>query len=114
MLYRRFGYVHSRLLLYRQDELRELEESLYEMDKHDENSEDGRLCLASREIDNDREDLGERESRSSLIDRMEKKAFQYGISGVYLTNRSTPVDVDARSTAATSTATRIHEPASRA
>ena len=79
MVYRRFGYVHSRLLLYRQDELRELEESLYEMDKRDEINENGKLCLASREIDNDREDLGARESRSSLIDRIEKKSLQYGM-----------------------------------
>ncbi|PQE21152.1 Peptidase C14 caspase domain protein [Rutstroemia sp. NJR-2017a BVV2] len=32
MLYRRFGYLQSRILLHRQDELRELEEDLYNLD----------------------------------------------------------------------------------
>ena len=32
MLYRKFGYLQSRILLHRQDELRELEEDLYHLD----------------------------------------------------------------------------------
>lgn len=39
MLYRRFGYIHSRLLLYKQDELRELEASLHNMDLLDNQNE---------------------------------------------------------------------------
>lgn len=35
MLYRRFGFLQTRLLLYKQDELRELEEELDALDKDD-------------------------------------------------------------------------------
>jgi hypothetical protein len=49
MLYRRFDYIQARLLLYKQDELRELEGELENLDAIDEN-EDPSL-LRSREKD---------------------------------------------------------------
>jgi hypothetical protein len=79
MLYRRFGYLHSRLLLHLQDELRELEDNLYDMDKRDEDDEEGRRCLQSRDLDVDREPAADRESRGALLQRIEQKALQYGM-----------------------------------
>lgn len=81
MIYRRFGYIHARLLLHRQDELRELGEELEEMDKKDHKTDDGRRCLASRETDESRSTREERghQSRSALLDRIEEKAMKYGI-----------------------------------
>jgi hypothetical protein len=91
MIYRRFGHIHSRLLLHRQDELRELEADLYDMDKRDEkNGEESRMYLKSRDLDVERE-LNEeqepaqgralapgRKSRTDLLQRIEQKALQYG------------------------------------
>lgn len=43
MLYRRFGYLSSRVLLEKQDELRALEEQLDELDDHDTDNNFDRL-----------------------------------------------------------------------
>lgn len=92
MIYRRFGHIHSRLLLHLQDELRELEADLYDMDKRDDkNGEESRRCLQSRDLDVDRELVEEQElaqgrtlapgrkSRTDLLQRIERKALQYGM-----------------------------------
>ena len=77
-LYRRFGYLQSRLLLQKQDELRELEDSLREMDERDDKTEEGQDCLQSRDLD-DRRDLPEgRVTRRALLQRIEKKMLEYG------------------------------------
>ena len=77
MIYRRFGCIYSRLLLHLQDELRELESQLYDMDLRDENGgEKSRRCLQSREKDEER-DLDE--SRGALLQKIERKALQYGM-----------------------------------
>ena len=79
MIYRRFGYVHSRLLLHRQDELRELESKLHNMDLiDDKDAEKGRRCLQSRGIDEERDLRVGKESRGELLDKIERKALQYG------------------------------------
>ena len=78
MLYRRFGNVHARLLLHKQDELRELEEELYDMDLRDNQSEEGQRCLRHRERDVERPAEADRESRSQILARMETKTMQYG------------------------------------
>jgi hypothetical protein len=77
MIYRRFGYLHSRVLLYKQDELRQLEEELADMDELDAREARGRKCLANREKD-DARTLEGRESRKHLIGRIETKVMEYG------------------------------------
>lgn len=78
MLYRRFGNVHARLLLHLQDEIREMEAQLYNMDLRDNKSEEGQGYLQSRELDEERPVRENQESRSQLLTRMEKKTRQYG------------------------------------
>lgn len=78
MIYRRFGYIHSRLLLNKQDELRELEASLKNMDLIDADSDEGKLCLQSRDLDENREKIPGLESRRELLERIERKTLQYG------------------------------------
>ena len=80
MIYRRFGFLHARLLLYKQDELKELENELREMDKRDERDEKGSKCLQSRRKDDLRKDRASCESRKDLLQRIEKKAYEYGMS----------------------------------
>ena len=77
MIYRRFGYVHARLLMHRQDELRELEATLTEMDKKDAKDPVRELCLQSRDIDEEKRDRPERD-RIALLDKIEEKALKYG------------------------------------
>lgn len=83
MIYRRFGYIHARLLLHFQDELRELEKKLYDMDLRDGiGSEKSRACLQSREIDEERDLDASQGSRGELLEKIEHKALQYGTSSV--------------------------------
>ena len=79
MVYRRFGTIFSRLLLSKQDELRCLEATLNGMDKTDE-AEGNTRYLASRALDVHRKTFPStwRESRESLLERIEKKALEYG------------------------------------
>lgn len=77
MIYRRFGYIHSRLLLNKQDELRELEDKLNDTDKRDERTTNGKRYLASRVLGEERE-VSEREAHTSLLKKIEEKALQYG------------------------------------
>ena len=79
MLYRRFGTIFSRLLLSKQDELSGMERLLKGMDMTDE--EDGNQdFLMSRTLDVERENFpaGWGESRAQLLEKMEKKALEYG------------------------------------
>ena len=78
MLYRRFDWIHVRLLYYKH-ELRVLEKSLRELDKRVARSEDGALCLQCREQNEGREEIAGRESRKALLKRIEKKAMQYDV-----------------------------------
>ena len=79
MIYRRFGYIHSRLLLNKQDELRELEADLRDMDLIDASSEEGALCLKSRELDEERNDIQGLGPRRALLEKIEQKTLQYGM-----------------------------------
>ena len=72
---RKFGFLHNRVLLYRQDELVELERDLVEMDELDKD-EDPR-ALKSRQHDNGR-DLPL--TRKTLINRIDEKLKEYGKS----------------------------------
>ena len=69
MLYRRFGYLSSRLLLEKQDELRALEEQLDELDDHDTDNNYDRLF--KRELQG--------EDRKTLLGRIESKYLEYGV-----------------------------------
>ncbi|KAH0537357.1 hypothetical protein FGG08_005836 [Glutinoglossum americanum] len=66
---RRFGVLHTRLLLYRQDELRDLERRLAQVDREDSLTEEGQQFLASREMDE--------EHRQDLIDEIDQKLKAY-------------------------------------
>jgi len=70
LICRKYGFLHNRVLLYRQDELRELEEQLLRMDKVAEKQDDGTLACRAR---------GERCSgeRRDLINRIDDKLREY-------------------------------------
>lgn len=73
---RRFGWLNSRVLLYRQDELAKLEETLLYMDEEDITYKGG-LTLKSRKEDDDREDIEEQYSRKTLINQIDTKLKEY-------------------------------------
>jgi hypothetical protein len=69
---RRFGFLHQRVLLYRQDELRALEDRLIRLD--DEDAEDDPKLLKSRKLD----DVKEGSLRRGLIQEIDEKLEEYG------------------------------------
>lgn len=71
MLYRRFGFLQSRLLLHKQDQLRELEKDLDRMDKYDQIENPS--LLKSREKDD-----AVNGSREKLLCKVEDKFKEYG------------------------------------
>ena len=75
---RRFGFIHSRLLLYKQDQLREMEEDLRNIDQRDSNDEDTKNCLGQRDVDDARPKIGNRQTRKELLEALEKKVLEYG------------------------------------
>ena len=81
-LYRRFGNIHSRLLLNKQDEISKIEAKLGAMDRQDDSHDDGRRYLRSRELDADRQEYPAAwgESRVQLMERLEKRIIEYGQS----------------------------------
>ena len=79
MVYKRFGSVFSRLLLNKQDDIRGIEDLLLAMDRTDE-KKGGAKYLQSRTEDCNRETIPAAwpESRPQLLERLEKKALEYG------------------------------------
>ena len=79
MIYRRFGCVFSRLLLCKQDEIGRIEANLQAMDRTDAHDGNGRY-LMSHKLDEDREQTPRfwPESRKQLMEKLEKKALEYG------------------------------------
>ena len=73
MLYRRFGFLQARLLLNKQDQLRELEEQLDAIDQSDDSE-----YLTSRDMD----DADER-PRTRLLRNIETKFKEYGMRAIY-------------------------------
>ncbi len=71
IIYRRFGYLHNRVLLYRQDELCELQDNLEWLDKSD--IQEDPIRLKSREEDETHSD-----ERTKLIKNIEDKLKDYG------------------------------------
>lgn len=77
LMCRRFGFLHDRVLLYRQDELTQLERELVEMDSLDEKEDP--LSLISRKRDDAREfEI----TRKGLIDKIDSKLKQYGKTNI--------------------------------
>lgn len=72
LMCRRYGLLHTRVMLYRQDELRELEEKLLGLDAEDED-ENPRM-LNSRV----RDDRRENQERRKLILEIDEKLKEYG------------------------------------
>ncbi|KAI4132139.1 MAG: hypothetical protein LQ338_000893 [Usnochroma carphineum] len=72
LMCRRFAFLHSRVLLHRQDQLAEMEKQLLGMD--DEDCELDELALQSRRRDDQRP---EEPSRTSLIDKIDNKLKDY-------------------------------------
>ena len=71
---RKFGFMRSRVLLYRQDELCKLETKLLRLDEADnKESEESRKALRSRKHDEGRDSL-----RKTLIQQIDDKMKQYG------------------------------------
>ncbi|KAL2037595.1 hypothetical protein N7G274_009708 [Stereocaulon virgatum] len=74
---RKYGFLRSRVLLYRQDELSKLEKTLIELDELDsEESDATRLALMSRKTDEAREE-DPRYSRKTLINKIDDKLKEY-------------------------------------
>ncbi|KAL8710278.1 MAG: hypothetical protein Q9220_005048 [cf. Caloplaca sp. 1 TL-2023] len=78
MIYRRFGYIHARLLLHRQDEIRELEEELHDKDLRDGRKPDRQDLLKSRDQDQEDSKTSGPNSRIALLDKIEDKTLKYG------------------------------------
>jgi len=81
MIYRRFGFLHARLLLQKQDELRLVEEELDEIDQRDACGKDA-MVLQCREDDEARTGQ-EGNTRKSLLSRIEDTLLKYGKSRYY-------------------------------
>lgn len=77
-MYRRYGVLHARLLLHKQDKLRELEEELQRRDKKDNELEETQIYLKCREEadDQDTPDVGR--SRQEIMAEIEKVILEYG------------------------------------
>ena len=74
-IYRQFGYLQSRLLLEKQDELRLLEEKLDEMDKEDDLDDESRRRLKTRDLQPEYA-----AERKEIFGAIEKKFLEYGKS----------------------------------
>ena len=85
MIYRRFGFLHARVLLRKQDKLREMEEALDTMDRSDAKISDPlpNKALMSRAIDESRNDASPHGTRAELLDRVENDLVKYGKQRAY-------------------------------
>ena len=77
LMCRRFDFLHTRVLLHRQDELAEMEKALMAMD--DEDEEHDQLSLQSRRRDDQRPD---EPSRKSLMTKIDGKLKDYGMNSI--------------------------------
>lgn len=82
MCYRRFGYLHARTLLRKQDRLRKLEEELEKYDNYDATTPEGIRLLMSRDIDEaaDRKEPANIRTRTQILDDIEMTLEKYGKS----------------------------------
>ncbi|KAL8818524.1 MAG: hypothetical protein Q9223_002866 [Gallowayella weberi] len=78
-IYRRFGFLYSRVLLSKQDEIRRLEDSLDDMDRRDATSSNQtRKCLKSQAKDFARTSINGSQTRKELLGIVEGKLYEYG------------------------------------
>lgn len=77
-MYRRFGLLHSRLLLHKQDQLRVMEDRLLALDKLDDHDEDGKIFLQCREDDDEREASPIGQTRQELFGKIQALLLEYG------------------------------------
>ncbi len=77
LICRKYGFLRSRVLLYRQDELSKLEKQLTDMDDEDADACPDRICprLMSRKTDESGDD-----ERKTLIQTIDDKLKEYGKS----------------------------------
>jgi hypothetical protein len=75
MIYRRFGFIHARLLLQKQDELRIMEEELDRMDQQDLTSNP--RAIQCRMEDIERQDNQPGAKRQALLARLEETVLRY-------------------------------------
>ena len=80
MTYRRFGLVFSRLILNKQDEIQEIERTLLAMDRMDEATDEGYLMSRTADVSRETDSIPPSwsETRPQLLERLEKKALEYG------------------------------------
>lgn len=81
MIYRRFGYLHSRMLLRKQDQLRKLEADLDDYDNEDASGEEtAKRLLKSRDSDEaaDKKADPEIRTRTQILSDIEKVLSEYG------------------------------------
>jgi hypothetical protein len=85
MIYRRFGFLHARVLLRKQDKLRQMEEALDTMDTRDAQASDPlpNKALMSREIDESGTDTSPHGTRAELLDKVEDDLVKYGKQRTY-------------------------------
>ena len=74
MIYRRFGYLRTRLLTYHQDILREIEEALDKLDWDESRTVGTRRTMCYRYGDDQREPS----PRKELLERLNKELCMYG------------------------------------
>lgn len=77
MVFRRFGFLHTRVLLNKQDELRVLEKQLDNIDQED--AREKPKLLKCRERDMRQESTDEKKSRQALLQEIEGKLTEYGM-----------------------------------
>lgn len=74
-MFRRFGILHARMLLYKQAEITELEVQLQKLDKEDENTSNEWKLHSHIYLSR-----GDNKVRKELMDRVEVKIKEYGVS----------------------------------
>jgi hypothetical protein len=80
MIYRRFGTLHARVLLQKQDILRELECELLTADKQDDKTTDGQLYLQSRDEEETRiQPARGCRLKKYILEDIERNLLAYGI-----------------------------------
>jgi len=87
MIYRRFGYLHARMLLRMQDKLRKLESLLDDYDDDDADADDDtqKRRLMSRDLDEaacKKQEPGI-QTRTQILDEIETVLGNYGTSHIH-------------------------------
>ena len=80
MVYCRFGFLFSRLLLHKQDELAALEEKLCSMDNVDNRDNKTKKYLQDRFADEARPEVPWPQSRKQVLEEIETKVLEYSMS----------------------------------